>query len=308
MSIYEKRHRFALPSAYYAVRLQEFSMTPHAHNRCEIMYVLDGECNISSAERLYTLRERQFVFLDQNVLHCLGITPGRPCTMLNLEFSCLSEGDGADLWELRDNSVSYRRFLERKQPLFVATDTGKLGYALKDLIGELENRATPDRYLHNLLFLRALVEMAGCPPRENRPAGAPHLGKAVRYIGEHLFEDLSVAAVAAQVGINATYLQTLFSRQFGCGIIAYVNGQRLDHACFLLKNSNSSIVDIAFHLGYNSRQHFGYLFQKRFGMSPKQYRSLQGQGIAVSTGAFQLAADAEGNFSPYPLYDDADQN
>lgn len=301
MSIYEKQRRYALPAAYYAVRLREFSMTAHAHDRCEIMYVSRGECMISSGGSEYPLRERQFIFLDEDVPHCLHIATGRPCTMLNLEFSCRPSPPGTDLRELVENSAGFRAFLARREPLLVATDTGKAGYALKDLIGALEDRAAPDRYLQNLLFLRALLEVAKCPTREERAADMPHIGKALRFIGENLFEDLSVGAVAAHVGLNATYLQTLFSRRFGCGIMAYINGQRLDHACFLLKNSDSSIVDIAFRLGYNSRQHFGYLFQRRYGMSPGHYRSLQGQDMTVSTGIYQLEADPDGKFSPVAL-------
>ena len=74
------------------------------------------------------------------------------------------------------------------------------------------------------------------------------------------------------MGLNQAYLQTLFSTHFGCGVMAYANRLRIEKACFLLKNSELSITDIACETGYNSRQQFGYSFHRQMGKSPQQYR------------------------------------
>ncbi len=74
----------------------------------------------------------------------------------------------------------------------------------------------------------------------------------------------------------------------------YINNQRLERAQFLLKNSSMNIVDIAFEAGFNSRQHFGYTFQKKYRLSPKQYRKLKGQNIAADTGKWQKSLRENG--------------
>lgn len=296
MSIYDLRNRYAKPEAFYALKLTEFQMSSHSHNRCEIMYVVSGNCVVSVKDEMLNLKENQFIFLDQNVPHCLYIKSNPPCTVLNLEFSCSPEKSGIDLNELRDNSEAYRKFLDNREEFLVLNDTVKVGYSLKDLISELEKKNSSDPFLQRILFLRMFIEFTASSAQDVHYMGISHLKKAQKYISEHLYEALSVEMVAEHVGINHAYLQTLFSKQFHCGIIAYVNRLRMEHAAFLLNNSSINITDMAFHLGFNSRQHFGYTFLKHYNMSPQQYRRLKGQNITADTGAGQWYADENGDF------------
>lgn len=298
MSIYNINNRYARPEAFYALNLTEFQMPPHSHNRCEIMYVVSGSCTVSVKEEPIALKKNQFIFLDQNVPHCLYIKSDTPCAILNLEFSCSpspNEG-GIDLNEMHIGSEAYRRFISSKEEFLVLNDNGKVGYAIKDLISELENKKSSDMFLPQLLFFRMLAEFSRSIGQDGHYPGSLHLRKAQRFINEHLYEELNVEMIAEFTGINHTYLQTLFSKQFNCGIIAYVNKLRMEHAAFLLNNSSMSITDVAFHLGFNSRQHFGYIFEKHYNMSPKQYRKLKGQNLKADTGGVQRYADETGQF------------
>ena len=301
MSIYNINNRYARPEAFYALKLAEFQMPPHSHNRCEIMYVVSGSCIVTVKDEMITLKENQFVFLDQNVSHCLFIKSTPPCSILNLEFFCSPAKGGIDLNEMLDNSEAYGRFFDRKEEFLVLNDNGKVGYALKDLISELEKKESRDQFLLQILFFRMLAEFTRAIGQDGHYLGSLHLRKAQKYINEHLYEDLNVEMIAEYTGINHTYLQTLFSKQFHCGIIAYINKLRMEHAAFLLNNSSMNITDMAFHLGFNSRQHFGYIFDKHFNMSPQQYRKLKGQNIKADTGAGQWYADENGHFNKQVL-------
>lgn len=302
MSIYDLRNRYAKPEAFYALNLTEFQMSTHTHNRCEIMYVVLGSCVVSVKDEMFNLKQNQFIFIDQNVPHCLYIKSKSPCTILNLEFSCRPEKSGIDLNELWDNCEAYRRFVENKEDFLVLNDNGKVEYALKDLISELEKENVSDQFLLRILFFRIFIELTRASALDGHYMGILHLKKAQKYISQHIYEDLSVEMIAAKVGINHTYLQTLFSKQFQCGIITYVNRIRMEHATFLLNNSSMNITDIAFHLGFNSRQHFGYTFEKFYKMSPQQYRKLKGQNITADTGMGQWYADENGDFSNQALF------
>lgn len=297
MSIYQQQNRYVRIEAFYALTLTEFEMSPHCHNRCEIMYIVSGSCTVSVKDKALPLEKNQYIFLDQNVPHCLYIRSDSPCTILNLEFSCRPENSSIDLKELQDHCESYRRFIQEKEEFFIRSDNGKAGYALKDLISELEKKSTDNQYLLRILFLRMFIEFTRSSSADSLHTGILHVKKAQKFIHEHLYEDLNVEMIAEHAGINHTYLQTLFSTQFGCGIIAYVNRHRIEHAAFLLHNSSMNITDIAFFLGFHSRQHFGYTFEKHFAMSPKQYRKLKGQNITADTGAGQWHADENGDFS-----------
>ena len=298
MSIYAPQNRYSYPEACYALNLNRYEMKMHQHHRCEIMYVADGSCQVFLEKEQITLHSKQLIFLDADVWHQLWIPPNTSCTLFNLEFVCQEQAQGIDLYELAQKEPAFTRFLEKRAPYLVLFDPGKLGYALKDLIGELSDQREQSPYLLSLLFSRVFVELARCTPANVRESGIRYLNKAKRYIEDNLCEELSVPQIAGVVGINHSYLHTLFSKNIGCGVMAYVNRRRLERASFLLKNSSMSITDIAFHVGFNSRQHFGYMFEKQFGMSPKQYRKLNEENLTVHSHTGQLRLDRGRKFIP----------
>lgn len=55
------------------------------------------------------------------------------------------------------------------------------------------------------------------------------------YLEEHYYEDLSLTEVAEYVGITASYLSNLFSKQVGMKFVDYLNEVRIDHACIYLQ-------------------------------------------------------------------------
>lgn len=284
--------KYAGIHAFYALHLPEFSMEPHAHPQYEIMYAAAGKCKISACGRTVQLREREYLFLQPSVPHCLEVPPGEPCSLLNLEFSLEARGPGLSLERLLEAAPPVSLFFSGGAPARLYRDERNVGRALKDLIGEL-GAPTGEDYLHELLFHRFLLELAGNAERDGQRAGSAYINRAVRFIADNLTEELHVEAVAGHVGLNAAYLQTLFAQRFSCGIMAYVNRQRMEYASFLLLNTGRHIVDIAVETGYNSRQHFSRVFQQHFHTSPREYRRLGGRAPEVDTGSSQMVRDGE---------------
>lgn len=319
MSLYDLKKQYAYITAFYALTLTEYQMHTHTHPRCEIMYVTKGRCKIYVGSEEFILGSRQFIFLDADVPHRLLIENGTLCSILNLEFSCHEDKMllNLDLQELQNESSSFRRFCQKKDPYLLGTDTENLGYALKDLISQLKKNLNPemlymDRQKHisereyagrlssdqfyfiRLLFCRAMLELALCGQSSSAPAGTVYLKRALAYIDAHLTEELRIPQIAAYAGINKSYLHSLFSQQLGCTITDYINSRRLEQAAFLLINSSLPVTDIAFQTGYNSRQHFSSTFEKYYGLSPRAYRQLHEKQINPTTGSGQLRLGESG--------------
>ena len=226
MSIFNPNHHYISITAFYALSLTEYDMHTHAHASCEIMYVTKGNCHIYVNHEEHRLEERQFIFLDSEVPHRLWVPKGSPCSLLNLEFCCQKEKTTLDLLEPRRESESFDRFCRSKKAIWVSNDTGNLGYSLKDLISQLEQKipyskdvhmsrkyTAPDAdYLIRLLFFRTMLELSYCLLENTRATGTVYLKKATSYIAAHLTEDIRIPELAAYAGINKSYLQSLFNR------------------------------------------------------------------------------------------------
>ena len=74
----------------------------------------------------------------------------------------------------------------------------------------------------------------------------------------------------------------------------------LEQAAFLLINSSLTITDIAFHTGYNSRQHFAATFEKYYGSGPRAYRQLHGKQLETTTGKERFS-EKDGIWNSKPL-------
>jgi len=259
-------------------------MEAHSHNRLEIMYVTKGEVSIEIDDKLLSLPSHHFILINANISHRLIIDSNSENILLNLEFSFDSRPTGIDLTPLFDEKENMKQLISPFE-YYIRKDISKLEYALKDLIEELE-KCHQDYYLLSILSQRMLIELLNSINSTNA-SGVIYVKKAVEFIQEHFAEDLNVAIIAKYSGVNHTYLQILFHKAFGCGVMAYVNRYRMERATFLLKNSNLSITEIAFELGYNSRQHFGYTFTKQYNVSPRDYRKINEKIINANTEAFK---------------------
>ena len=324
MSLYHSQNRYVILTAFYALSLTGYKMNTHTHPCCEIMYVTKGSCKIYMDQDIYHLEEHQFIFLDANIPHRLFVSEDHFCSMLNLEFQCQPVKTSIDLQELRKESSSFSKICQSKLSLFTGTDTRNLGYSLKDLLSQLEENlslelrrtenqkripgntvlsreSSQQQYFIRLLFFRTLLELSSCFCENTAAAGTLYLKRACTYISQHLTDEIRIPDIAAYAGINKSYLQSLFSKHMHCPITDYINRKRLEHAIFLLINSSLSITDIAFHSGYNSRQHFGSTFEKYYGMSPRAYRQLHGKHMEASTGANRFSVQDNGSWKNAPL-------
>ena len=88
-------------------------------------------------------------------------------------------------------------------------------------------------------------------------------------------QGLTVAAIAARVGISERYVHKLFGRS-GTTFSEYVIERRLDGAAADLKNPAlvaQDISTIAFDWGFSDLSHFTRRFKQRYGCRPRDWRS-----------------------------------
>ena len=282
-------------TAFYALSLPEFHMSPHSHSSFEIMYVTAGSCTILCGEEVYQVTPNHFVFIGARLPHRLEILPERPCSILNLEFSFSSERGSLQLSELLGKSRDFQEFWKKMPSYCCGGDMRNLGYSLKDLISHLQKAPdSSDDYLLYLLYSRTMTELAYSVIHGKENTGLYYLKKACGYIDQNIHETIRVPELAAYTGINKSYLQSLFSKILGCSIIEYVNKKRMEEAAFLLTNSPMSITDIAFSVGYNSRQHFAHTFEKFYGTGPLSYRQLHARKLTADTGKEQYILENTG--------------
>jgi AraC-like DNA-binding protein len=64
-----------------------------------------------------------------------------------------------------------------------------------------------------------------------------------------------------------------FKKNSGAGFVEYVNQVRTNKACYLLRETDYQVHDIAIDCGFASISNFNKQFRKSVGISPSDYRT-----------------------------------
>ena len=95
---------------------------------------------------------------------------------------------------------------------------------------------------------------------------------AMMQIDSDLTADLSLAAIAAEQGLSASYLSALFKKETGQTLTDYVNERRVGTAKELLQHTRLQVQTVAQYCGILDVHYFARMFKKYTGMTPKEYR------------------------------------
>lgn len=79
---------------------------------------------------------------------------------------------------------------------------------------------------------------------------------AIKYIQFNYSHDISVDDIAKAVGVSRSHLYRVFMSNVGQSPIDYLTDYRISEACYLLKNSNLSIAEIAVSVGFFDQFYF----------------------------------------------------
>jgi two-component system response regulator YesN len=97
-----------------------------------------------------------------------------------------------------------------------------------------------------------------------------------------LEEGVTLAEVAAALGVHPTAVTHRLQRKFGMSFSEYQGRIRVDTAKELLRKGKLSVVDVARRVGLNDGSNFSKLFRKHEGMTPTAYRKRFGKGTQTS--------------------------
>ncbi len=163
-------------------------------------------------------------------------------------------------------------------PVLNARDR-KLAGLMPIFLQEIENGDLGDRlYLESLssiLGIHLLRQYCQVIPKIRQSAAglAPKkLSTVLEYIQARLSLELSLDAMAAEIGVSRCHFATQFKRAMGLAPHQYVSQQRIEKAKRALRSHQLSIAEVALECGFSNQSHLTKVFKKQTGTTPKAYR------------------------------------
>jgi AraC-like DNA-binding protein len=254
----------------------------------ELVLISEGKGALKSGKLHYPCKRGTILYLHENFWHSIEADLETPITFYSVHFSFARARHTPENWSyhqdinyyLKDRKStgkvwSFRtRYdllpfdhayntanLDKIQDCFIALNRTyyekKVGYELRLNVLLLE--------LLDILFIETHF-----PP--DKASNTDKLKAAVGYIQEHYTQTIRLEKLARHLGISESRLIILFKKNTGKTPINYINQVKVNHAKDLLLNSNKTIKETAFELGFQDEFYFSRVFKKLEGISPRDFK------------------------------------
>ena len=102
------------------------------------------------------------------------------------------------------------------------------------------------------------------------------MAQAIDYIHRN-YAQATVSQLADYIGINRSYLTSIFKRLVGVSPQKYLLNFRMEESALLLAESSLPVKTIASSVGYDNPLTFSKSFKAQYGCSPQNYRKTKQQ-------------------------------
>ena len=249
------------------------ALRPDAHSQeYEVHYMVNGEVNWWVEDKNYVLRSGMTLVIRPGEKHGSRTGALEPCEhyWLRIRFPQSQSLPGLTKEETESLRLAFEGLNHR------AFQSSRLVHDSFSKI--LEEHRNPVKF--SPMICRATLHqlLTGIIRDEDAAKGRTSLGEVSPAIQEsadsihgNLPNPATVEKLAQRVGMSETSFRKRFQREIGCSPLDYINRRRIQEASRLLSAENAHIKEVAYKLGFSSRQYFATVFKRVTGISPGSY-------------------------------------
>lgn len=260
-----------------------FSNTPeHHHNYIEMIYVYSGELHQTVNGTNITMKKGEVCILDTNVLHSIEPTSENDiiinCVMSkkHLDDILINRLSGNDLLSSFFIHAIYQSNDYNDYILFKSGESKKLATLMEDVLCEYFDKSLGSGEVINSYMIIIFSELLRVVQRQTNSENYALLKNTkitdiILYIQNNC-KDATLASVAEHFHFHPNYLGSIIKKFEGNNFTSVLQEAKLKKACFLLKNSDISIVEVSRSIGYENINFFYKIFKKYYECTPAEYR------------------------------------
>ena len=249
--------------AYYEGFFKEKAVIGrHWHESLEIIYVIEGSLEITTANGNIVLNDGEIVIIGGALLHgtrYITNTLHNQCLQIKYEF-LVNHLDCDDL------SLKIFKVGNISKILFYYENVIKY-FKSNDYISQMKYKA------NLLLLLTSIVEDENYNDMNIVSSNFNDtISKIIYYINFNYKDNITLNFVAEKFNYTPQNISILFKKCLGKTFHKYLTEIRLENAVHLLLNSDKRVIDISLECGFPNEMAFINKFKLKYNMTPNLYR------------------------------------
>lgn len=97
--------------------------------------------------------------------------------------------------------------------------------------------------------------------------------KILNYIEDNIKSKITIEDLEVTFFYNRFYIMKLFKKEIGLTIVEYINSIRIYNAILIIKNTDTTLINVAFKTGFYSLEYFSEVFKQVTNLSPKKFKA-----------------------------------
>lgn len=278
-----KHGNFLLPLGIYDVDLgdKEFSISAHWHKEIEIILIKSGEFNLQINSDFYTCKSGDIVIINCEELHYLLAKDNIYSDFTSLVFD-VSQLNSSILDSSSVNFITPIINKEFKFPTIVNSTHSSYNILKEILLNiidiynhkyygfELEIKALMFSFFANSFKNNIILKKDTTLSDDNKIF---KIKDVIKYIENNYTNDIDINTLANICHYNEYHFMRFFKKYTGKTCIQFIKNYRLEKSYNLLKNTDLSVTQISFDVGFSNVSYFIRSFKEKYKVTPKEFRS-----------------------------------
>ncbi len=156
--------------------------------------------------------------------------------------------------------------------VFTLSDTFTFTHNFNKIYSAFNENKPIKEILQSKYITNILTELAVQQDTSSNNITTSSIEETISYINDNITEELSLEFLSERVSLSPYYFTRVFKKETGFTPHQYVLYTRINHAKFLLKNTDLSIKEICFICGFSVESNFCTSFKKWTNVTPSNYR------------------------------------
>lgn len=263
-------------------------ITTHWHEEAEITLITKGNCIYQIDLVDYQVNEGDIIFIPPLILHSIsrGTTEEIISETYVFHLNFLG-GNSTDICSTRYLTPMMNQ--ELSMP-YIITPSHPAYESLKKIFYQINTLYAAEAFGYELslkaLLLQAcflLLQYSSKSKSTSVLTTSDTIKTVLDYIELHFSEEMTISELAHICHFSDYHFMRFFKKYMNMTCVEYINNLRLEKSVELLKQGNSSVMDVSLSVGFHNASYFHRAFKKKYHMTPLSFMKLTQNKVSNSS-------------------------